>query len=248
MMLMLRNLLPAIFIIVSSSTISVETVDRLIIWNVGQGLWASIVTYDKCVHIDTGGERVDWKKVNSACGDKSLNAAYFSHWDLDHISFVKKASQQLRGFCIHTMPAGPSNDAKIKILSEVTRCLDSLDEVREVTFDPIIKNRSKANDFSRVFFSGAALFPGDSTSLQEKRWAPKLNRDQMKILILGHHGSKTSTSRATLDRLRNLKFAIASARKKRYGHPHRSVIEELKNHGVSTLGTEQWNNIIIELR
>lgn len=67
----------------------------------------------------------------------------------------------------------------------------------------------------------------------------------VRVLALGHHGSRTSTSKDLLKELPNLKLAIASARKRRYGHPHRETVEALGKFKVPILSTEDWGNIVI---
>jgi competence protein ComEC len=229
-------------------TISEIQTDRVIIWNVGQGLWVTIVATRSCTHIDMGGEKIDWNKLLAACGRKISNQAVFSHWDLDHISFAEKASKKLSGFCVATPPRGPSTPDKLRIFSRFPHCASVADDVSELKFDPKVKARSRsANDFSRIYAGHSTLFAGDSTAKQERIWSKLVAKFSAKFLILGHHGSHTSTSTRLLNLLPRLRLAIASARKKRYGHPHRSVVENLKNHGVVTLSTEQWNNIVLEL-
>ncbi len=237
-----------------TSSVAELFIDRMIIWNVGQGLWVTIVSLDSCTHVDMGGEKVDWKKVAKVCGNKTSNKVVFSHWDLDHISFAERASRQLPGFCVATPPRGPATPQKTEIFARFLNCPESSSRepskafpVSEIKFAPTGK-KIKANDMSRVYLGHSTLFPGDSTAKQERIWSRFILPQNLKYLVLGHHGSKTSTSLNLLKKLPQLQLAIASARKKRYGHPHRSVVKNLRDFGVATLSTEQWNNIVIELK
>lgn len=101
------------------------------------------------------------------------------------------------------------------------------------------------NDQSHVSFDPRfhALFPGDSPRAQEKRWFPQAPLDT-RILVLGHHGSRTATSHQLVARLRHLKMAIASARFKKYGHPHIETKARLKQAHVPLLKTEDWGHLI----
>jgi len=107
------------------------------------------------------------------------------------------------------------------------------------------KTVKQSNEFSRVFvIEGQILAPGDSTHKEELLWAKTARSFPIQLLILGHHGSKTSTS-STL--LRNLPFAeqaIASCRKARYGHPHAEVLARLRQAGIAAISTEDWGSII----
>ncbi len=225
--------------------------DELIIWNVGQGQWATVSTSKTCLHFDIGGERVNWSPILALCKPKK-NLAFFSHWDMDHLSFVSSAFRQFENFCVSALPSGPCpSEKKLKIFSNLPRC--SIERPKEVI--EIFESRSlnlqklSSNDYSRVFeYSNWMLAQGDSPIRQEKHWTENSALlEKIKVIVLGHHGSRTSTSDLLLSRLPNLKIAIASARKARYGHPHEEVLKRLKKFGVSSILTEEWGNIHIEL-
>jgi competence protein ComEC len=91
------------------------------------------------------------------------------------------------------------------------------------------------------------LIPGDSTAPQEKIWSYHGNMQKTGFLLLGHHGSRTSTSEELLSQLPHLKVAIASARFARYGHPHLEVVRRLKKYHVALLKTEDWGNLWFEI-
>ncbi|WP_414052445.1 DNA internalization-related competence protein ComEC/Rec2 [Macrococcus animalis] len=66
------------------------------------------------------------------------------------------------------------------------------------------------------------------------------------IVKIGHHGSKTSTSKALLKR--DPKIGIISAgRKNRYSHPHRETVEALQHEGIKILNTQKDGRISIDL-
>jgi competence protein ComEC len=242
--------------------------DQLIAWNVGQGQWITISTAKTCFHFDMGGERISWPDVIGECGKKQ-NIAFFSHWDIDHLSFAKKAGLKFEKFCVGAGPNGPSpSSKKSEIFEKLLLCpeIESTKEFQHITEldfqrDQFRKYKSLArralvkkeiltsNDQSRVFeFQNLALIQGDSPVRQELLWSEKiLQPKEIKWIILGHHGSQTSSSSQLLSRLPNLKLAISSARLARYGHPHQKVLMRLKKFGVSCLQTEFWGNIRIEI-
>ena len=69
------------------------------------------------------------------------------------------------------------------------------------------------------------------------------NLTEAQYLLLGHHGSRTSTSEQLLVGLPHLKLAIASSRHRRFGHPHLETQLRLKSHHVPLITTEDWVNI-----
>ena len=228
----------------------------LVIWNVGQGAWSTFSTPRACWHFDMGGERADWAAVEAECLGKQ-NRVSFSHWDLDHVAFAAAAARRLPGLCIAHRPGGDApNPRKARLLAGLPDCVGDADlAVRELTRDADVRARGArskaANETSRVFLvAGFAIAPGDSPRAQETIWSERLSaRDRPKALLLGHHGSRTSTGAALLRRTgASLEMAIASARKSRYGHPHAQVAAALKAKGIALIRTEIWGHVRIEWR
>ena len=57
----------------------------------------------------------------------------------------------------------------------------------------------------------------------------KYNLQDIDVLKVGHHGSKTSSSKTFIDSI-NPKYSLISVGKKnRYAHPKESVLDTLKN-------------------
>lgn len=241
---MTKALLAIAFLFLFCSRISEAPKNFLIVWNVGQGLWVTVTSDRECDHFDMGGERVNWSKVLAICGPK-LNHAFFSHWDSDHIDFAERASQKLSQFCVASMPGGVGGERKMEVFSHFKKCNSEEENIDELKFERDSK-RNSTNDSSRIYEFQNALMPGDSTQREERIWLQQI-KEKISVLILGHHGSRTSTSEKLLLALPSLKLAIASARKHRYGHPHKEVLARLRSHGVAALSTEQWNNIFIEI-
>lgn len=221
----------------------------LVVWNVGQGQWATQVQAKHCLHFDMGGEKNPLSKVRHLCASKK-NFIYLSHWDWDHISFALKARKSLPDSCLLLPPLGTSSFRKMKILKAYPLCAPeeaTRDGVQELTSN--LDSTKKSNDLSHVLLiRNQWLIPGDSGSGQEKIWSEVSEIRQTKFLLLGHHGSRTSTSEILLQALPVLKMAIASARFEKYGHPHQEVALRLRRHQVPLLKTEDWGNLWFEER
>lgn len=241
-------------LLVSLSATNLENEKTLksfwIIWNVGQGQWSTLVHQNSCDHFDMGGERSPLRQVQKVCGDKN-NRVYLSHWDWDHVSFAIQAKTLLKKICLSLPPLGVSSAYKMKILQTYKSCSSqqksptSLQELTQFTNQDLHK---KSNDLSHVLLAMEQfLIPGDSTAAQEKIWSQQVPLKKVKFLLLGHHGSRTSTSAELVDRLPNLQVAVASARFARYGHPHAEVVRRLQRHQVILLKTEDWGNLWFEM-
>lgn len=226
---------------------------RLIVWNVGQGQWLTIIAKESCYHLDMGGERHASQRVHSLCRNRK-NRLYISHPDWDHINQIKKFQRHHANLCY-----GNLRSLKKRFLRKELIALPKLPEcASEALPGPlteIIPNQSsrtglkKKNDRSLVFLiKNQILVTGDSPEAAEKIWLHQISHLHLiKQLVLGHHGSQTSTSRHLLLNLPSLRQAIASARSGKYGHPHFIVSSRLQTFGVALLTTEQWGDIEIRI-
>ena len=237
----LRHSVLALLLLWPSNQIHFHQWSHFILWNVGQGQWATLSTPTQCLHFDMGGEFANWPQIQRECLGKQ-NTLFISHGDWDHISFVRQAQKRFPGLCLHNNPPLRRSLQK-KILSQLPKCPRPLSPPL-FHFHPSAL-QEKSNDNSHVFGLSHFLIPGDSTKKMERQWAPLLREAQTpyRVLILGHHGSHTSTSTKLLQRLPHLKQALASSRKAKYGHPHSSVRNRLTEMGVPLLSTDNWGTI-----
>lgn len=234
-----------LFLMVLLSAIRIERDSRplLIAWNVGQGQWVSLVDGRFCWHFDTGGENAPWTGLIHHCRDKQ-NILTYSHWDWDHVSFASQARHRLPDLCVLLPPEGPTSERKKRLISAIPRC--------RMTTPPyeswINASARTANAKSRVVWWRGILIPGDSPAAEEKRWVQAFpHLADSRLLVLGHHGSQSSTSRRLLIHAAKIRMAIASARRQRYGHPHPRVERDLRDFRIPLLTTESWGTIAIEL-
>ena len=73
------------------------------------------------------------------------------------------------------------------------------------------------------------LFMGDAGIKVEEELIRKYNLQNIDVLKVGHHGSKTSSSKNFIDEI-NPKYSIISVGKNnRYAHPNKEVLDNLKD-------------------
>ena len=215
-----------------------------VVWNVGQGQWLSFITPDRCLHFDIGGEFKTFNRIRAHfikhCSQKQ-NELYLTHWDYDHILNLPQLVRHSSKVCWQIKPLiGLQKKMSQKILNLKILPCRTPNTLDDIWHPDHFKN---TNDASIVFSHKHTLITGDSPQSQEKIWAAQMNLQKIKVLILGHHGSKTSTSNELLSQLPNLKMAVASARYQKYKHPHFKNVERLKQNRIPLLKTEDWGNI-----
>ena len=86
------------------------------------------------------------------------------------------------------------------------------------------------------------LFTGDAGIDQEQELIRQYPHLKVDVLKLGHHGSKTSTSKSLLQSI-EAKYGIASSNPKIYGHPHIEVKRHLHQQRVKLLNTHDEGDI-----
>ncbi|MBI3420708.1 MAG: MBL fold metallo-hydrolase [Candidatus Sungbacteria bacterium] len=107
-----------------------------------------------------------------------------------------------------------------------------------------LKNAHDATVVSRLTYgSTTVLLTGDAEKSLEYRLVFSGANIKSDILKVGHHGSKTSTTESFLAAVAPRYAVISSGRKNRYGHPHQTVLDRLKQFGVTILRTDQEGNI-----
>lgn len=222
-----------------------EYINIWVAWDVGQGQWVTHILPDECHHFDIGGEPGSFKNVKKKliyfC-NKKMNKLSLSHWDYDHFMNIPLLSRTLPNICWENKPiyfnskktAQKILDLQISACSQKTRDLN--------IWTPSTSKTS--NESSLIFYSSYVLMTGDSPVQQEKIWASEFKSiPSTKVLILGHHGSRTSTGKFLLENLKSLNFSIASARYQKYKHPHREALSRLAEFNIPVLKTEDWGNI-----
>lgn len=103
------------------------------------------------------------------------------------------------------------------------------------------------NDYSLVFFlrygSFDAVFTGDADSHVEPHYTGSLlPDDQLELLKVPHHGSKTGMTQAFIDWL-HPKLAVISVGKNNYGHPTDEALQLLRSVGANVFRTDQDGTI-----
>jgi len=87
-----------------------------------------------------------------------------------------------------------------------------------------------------------ALFTGDAGLRAEPLLLRRLRT--VDVLKVGHHGSRTATGDALLERV-HPKAAVISVGRNNYGHPAPETLARLRHHGVPVWRTDQDGDITV---
>lgn len=224
--------------------------------DVGQGLAVLIETKNHTLLFDTGAQAAHQVLLPQlqALGYQNLDALVLSHHDNDHDGAAESLLAQLP---VQRIYAGqPAAYQGLSATRPIQHCHQQLawqwDSVNFRFLTPTLDTPLKETDDnarSCVLHiqtpSTAALLTGDLPAQEESRLLTEAISAE--VFIVGHHGSKTSSS---LDFLRavNPKMAVVSAGYlNRYRHPHPSILQRLSQENIPLWRTDKTGQILFKL-
>lgn len=178
------------------------------------------------------------------------------HGDFDHMG---EAINFVNNFKVDKviLNCGSYNDLEkdlIKVLDkkeiEYYSCIKELNIDNNKLYFLNTKEYDNENDNSNVIYTELYgykfMFMGDSGIDKEKDILDKYNISDIDVLKVGHHGSKTSSSKSFINEA-NPKYSIISVGKNnRYGHPNKEVLNTLKYSKIYR--TDQVGSIMFKIK
>ncbi|MBR3229523.1 MAG: DNA internalization-related competence protein ComEC/Rec2 [Bacilli bacterium] len=213
--------------------------------------------------IDTGGTTNDYsieqnilKPYLKSEGIKTLDYLIISHGDNDHIG---EAINLLNDFKVDNIifNCGEYNDLEKELIKISNKkhikyysCINELNIDKNKLYFLQTKEYDNENDNSNVIITELNgykfMFMGDASSTTEHEILSKYNLPDIDVLKVGHHGSKTSSSKEFIDEI-NPEYSIISVGKNnRYGHPNKEVLENLDNSNIYR--TDQDGSIMFKIK
>ena len=210
--------------------------------------------------IDTGGKynyNISKDVINyfKSKGIKNINILIITHGDYDHMG---EAINLVENFKVEKVifNCGEFNELEqdlIKVLDKKKipyySCIKELNIDNNKLYFLNNKIYDNENDNSSVIYTELNnhkfLFMGDAGVEVEQDLIEKYNLKDIDVLKVGHHGSKTSSSKTFIDEI-NPKYSIISVGKNnRYGHPNKEVLNNLDNSKIYR--TDQDGSIMFKI-
>ena len=215
------------------------------ILDVGQGDSSLIRLKNKNILIDTGGNiNYDISKnilipYFKSVGIKKIDYLVLTHGDYDHMG---EAINLVENFKVEKVifNCGLYNDLENELIEVLDKkkikyysCIKELNIDNNKLYFLQTKEYDNENENSNVIYMELNgykfMFMGDAGIEKEKDILEKYNLSNIDVLKVGHHGSKTSSSKGFINVI-NPKYSIISVGKNnRYGHPNKEVLENLEN-------------------
>ena len=112
---------------------------------------------------------------------------------------------------------------------------------------PVSSGYESLNDYSAVirlmYGETSFLFMGDAEEISENEMKGNISSNVLKV---GHHGSKTSSSKKFLYRVMPEIAVISVGEDNDYGHPSKTVLNRLDEIGAKILRTDECGDIVIQ--
>lgn len=224
--------------------------------DVGQGLSVVVRTQRHALIYDTGarypsefdlGEAVVIPSLH-ALGIEELDMLMVSHADNDHAggaAAVAAAFPQARRY------AGEAERMPLPMEPCLTGQAWQWDGVRFRVLNPATAQPGgKGNDRSCVLLvegsGGRLLLTGDISQRVEPQVAAALGSGPPPVLLVPHHGSKTSSSRGFIGTLHPSLAVVSAGWRNRFGHPRPEVLQRYREAGVPVLNTATGGAIQID--
>ena len=223
-----------------------------------------ILPKGKTILIDTGGsffsnslivENKTILYLNSR-GINKIDLLILTHGDYDHMG---EAINLVENFKVEKVifNCGEFNDLEKKLIKVLDKkkikhysCIKELNVDKNKLYFLQTKEYDNENDNSNVIYTELDgykfMFMGDASNITEKEIMSKYNLPNIDVLKVGHHGSKTSSSKLFINGV-NPKYGVISVGKNnRYGHPNDSVLENLEDSKIYR--TDQDGSVLFKIK
>ena len=222
---------------------------------------------NKIVLIDTGGivsfNNTNTYKVSDSTitylkslGVKTIDHMIISHGDYDHMG---EAINLVNNFKVEKVifNCGPYNDLENELIKVLDKkkikyysCIKELNIGKNKLHFLQTKEYDNENDNSNVIITELNgykfMFMGDASVTTEHEILDKYNLSDIDVLKVGHHGSRTSSSKEFINEI-NPKYSIISVGKNnRYGHPNKEILDNLNNSKIYR--TDENGSIMFKIK
>ncbi len=245
----------------------------LIVIDIGQGDSSLIYHNNKTTLIDTGGKialnQEKWKQRQTksladktqipllkSIGIKKINNLVLTHGDFDHMG---EAINLVNNFKVEKVifNCGEFNELEQELIKELDKrkipyysCIKELNIDDNKLYFLNNKDYGNENDNSSVIYTELNnhkfLFMGDAGIEVEEDLIEKYNLKNIDVLKVGHHGSKTSSSKNFIYEIEPKYSIISVGKNNRYGHPNDNVLENLE--GTIIYRTDIDGSVMFEIK
>ncbi len=254
-----------IFLLVETKEKKDKNLDELEITyiDIGQGNAVLVKSKNENLLID-GGNRANSRYYYNYIKNKNLKKIDYmiaSHYDEDHIAGLISILENYK--VLNVLSPAYKKDTKIyksfkkslsnsnaNIINPIQGDGFNLGDAKVKILWPKVYKDGVDNDNSIVvkitYRNMKFLFPADASKDVEDQLIYSGYNLKSDVLMVGHHGSKYSTSKEFLKEVRPKLAIISVGKNNRYKHPSKEVIKLLNSENIKILRTDIDGNITIK--
>ncbi len=190
-------------------------------------------------------------------GISSLDAFILSHPDADHAEGADEIFDLFPVDKLHVTPGSASNPLMVQLAPRIKKTevvfpsagsTWHVDNTQFMYLSPRDANYEGNNDSLVLLMKTGdyrILFTGDLEAEGEKELLDSYSKELagLTVLKVGHHGSKTSSSKEFLSVLHPALSIFSTGKDNRYGHPSPEVVERFDESDLTTLNTAENGTI-----
>ena len=233
---------------------------RITALNIGQGQCVILQSRSRTYVVDCGG---DYAEDAADCcaeellsmGIRRLDGLILTHYDADHAGGVKYLLQRIDTNALYLNPVVENSAMVDEIIAEsedaqviwVASDLLLKSEGLEITlFAPGGTASGNESSIAVLFQTEKCdtLITGDMSALRERLLLKRTRLPELEVLVVGHHGAKTSTSEELLEVTSPEVAIISVGEDNSYNHPAPEVLGRLKAAGCMIYRTDEWGDIV----
>ena len=229
--------------------------------DVGQGDSSLIIYNDEVVMIDTGGISNYFVSSGSIKLLKSLGYSHIdylilTHGDFDHMgdSIYLINNYNIKNIVLNN---DSFNELETNLINELkNKNIKYYQNVKKIPISNNIitilntKEYDNENDNSNVIYielnNYKFMFMGDAGVDKEKDILERYNISNIDVLKVGHHGSKTSSSKSFINKIKPKYSIISVGKNNRYGHPNKEVLNNLDHSKIYR--TDEDGSIMFKIK
>ena len=230
---------------------------RMTVLDVGQGQAILLQSSGKTYLVDCGGEDGDdvadiTAETLLASGINKIDGVILTHLDDDHANGLSNLLSRIEADVVF-VPCVEGSDAFIQQLPSGIATESVLEDTflryedTVITiFPPMSYESDNENSLCILFQCGNCdiLITGDRSEIGERILLGNYDLPKVDVLVVGHHGSKSSTCEHLLETLQPKYAMISVGEGNPYGHPAESVLDRLEEYGCIVYRTDKNGTII----
>ncbi|MBQ7118526.1 MAG: MBL fold metallo-hydrolase [Clostridia bacterium] len=235
--------------------------------DVGQGSATLIQESNKGILIDTGEADYSDNLVSyiNSCGVDELKYVIASHPHSDHIGGMTDVFEAFKVGAVVMPELSEENIPTTRVYENMMEYI--LDKDMEVMF-PVVGDTINLEDISLSFFGpvkqsedlnnmslicrvnafgNKAMVLGDAEKEElTSVYDTVLGEYRADILVMGHHGSRTSVYKPLLNAIDASVAVISCGRDNDYGHPHKEALTYVSQNGMTLYRTDKEGDIVFK--